>query len=98
RLPQYDSLILSGDPNKPPVTDIIGSPNPLALALDNSDNLITAEASNRVAFYFAELVFQNAANYNSQPLAPGMLALLYRQGLAFSLPTSYDPSAPSNIA
>ena len=44
---------------------------------------LVIEATNRVSFYFAKLTFQNAANYNQRPLAPGMLAFLYRLGVPF---------------
>ncbi|MGH9558403.1 MAG: hypothetical protein ACRD30_04120 [Bryobacteraceae bacterium] len=98
RLPAYDQLILNSNPNQPPISETIGSPTPLAIALDSSDNLITAEATNRVGFYFAQLVAVNAASYsNNQPLAPGMLALLYRGGLAFTLPATWQPGAPFNL-
>jgi uncharacterized protein (TIGR03437 family) len=58
---------------------------PLAITLDAFDNLIVAEGANRVTFYYAKLTFQNSASYNQQPLAPGMLAILYRLGKDFSL-------------
>lgn len=81
RFPEYGTLIL----NPTLVTSVLGSPSPLAVALDKADNLIVAEFTNRIAFYFAKLTFQNAANYNQKPLAPGMLALLYRLGKDFAL-------------
>jgi uncharacterized protein (TIGR03437 family) len=63
--------------------------------LDNSDNVIIAEAANRVTFYFASLAWQNPTNFNIQPLAPGMLALLYRNGKNFSFtPTPYTGALP----
>jgi uncharacterized protein (TIGR03437 family) len=68
--------------------------HPIAVTLDASGNPVIAEAANRVTFYFPALAFQNSANYNSQPLAPGMLALLYRQGLSFSLTSVATPPLP----
>jgi uncharacterized protein (TIGR03437 family) len=57
---------------------------PLALALDNFDNLIVVEAINRVTFFYAKAVSQHAASYNLRALAPGQLAYLYRLGLPFA--------------
>ncbi len=104
RLPEYDSLILNSTPNSYPVSATIHTQTPpLTVALysdtaDLSDNQIVAEAANRITFFFPQLVFQNAANYNSQPLAPGMLALMYRSGLDFNLTTSYPAGQPNNQA
>ncbi|MGD1097467.1 MAG: hypothetical protein ABSB35_36455, partial [Bryobacteraceae bacterium] len=68
--------------------------HPIAVTLDAAGNPIVAEAANRITFYFPALAYQNSANYNSQPLAPGMLALLYRQGKDFSFTTAAAPSLP----
>jgi hypothetical protein len=60
-----------------------------------------AEALNRVAFYYARLTWQHAASYNQRPLAPGQLALLYRLGKDFDLPTADGTSVspwPSVLA
>ncbi len=79
RLPEFQQLELNG----PTITATISAPAPLTLALDPASNIIVADAFNRVTFYYALMAFQNAANFNSQDLAPGMLALLYRYGLGF---------------
>jgi len=47
--------------------------------------VIVGDVSNRVTFYFAQAFFRNAANFNTQPLAPGMLAVLGRYGLPMSI-------------
>ncbi len=102
KVPEYDSLIGSSTSNSYPVTQSIQLQTPpLSVALygdiaDRSDNQIIAETANRITFYFPQLVFQNAANYNSQPLAPGMLAIMYRNGIQFNLNTS--PTYPNNLA
>jgi len=86
RLPEYDQLILTSNPNNPEATETLyASPNPLAVTLDANGNVIVLEAANRISFYYAALTFQNAASYNQQPIAPGQLTLLYREGLNFSL-------------
>jgi uncharacterized protein (TIGR03437 family) len=66
---------------------------PLGLALDASDNVIVGDAANRVTFYFAQAFFRNIANFNTQPLAPGMLAALGRLGLQMSI---QDGAAQTN--
>jgi uncharacterized protein (TIGR03437 family) len=58
---------------------------PLGLALDAFDNVIVGDAANRVTFYFAQAFFRNISNFNTQPLAPGMLAALGRLGLPMSI-------------
>ncbi len=104
RLPEYDSLILNSTPNSYPVNATINTQTgPLTVALysdtaDRSDNQIVAESANRITFFFPQLVFQNAANYNSLPMAPGMLALMYRNGLDFNLATSYPAGSANNLA
>jgi len=51
----------------------IGANGPLAIALDSSENLIVAEAINRVTFYFAKITIRNAFSFTStRPLTPGM--------------------------
>jgi uncharacterized protein (TIGR03437 family) len=97
RFPEFTQLQLN--PN--PTVAQIGSFQPLALALDPFDNLIVAEGINRVAFYYAKLTWQHAASYNQRPLAPGQLALLYRLGKDFNLPTADGTSVspwPSVLA
>jgi len=47
-----------------------------AIGLDSFSNLIVAESSNRITFYFQKLVYRNAANATSgnlQQVAPGMM-------------------------
>jgi uncharacterized protein (TIGR03437 family) len=66
-------------------TATLSAYGPLGLALDASDNVIVGDAANRVTFYFAQAFFRNIANFNTQPLAPGMLAALGRLGLQMSI-------------
>jgi uncharacterized protein (TIGR03437 family) len=94
RLPEYDKLIVELTPTTFPTTGQLATQTqPIALELDNSDNLLISEMANRVTFFYPALAWQNAANYNSQPLAPGQLALLYRWGLGYSF-TSLAASPP----
>jgi len=85
RFPLYETLFQSPVANLSQATAVIAAPAPLAITLDAFDNLIVAEGGNRVTFYYAKLTFQSPASYNSQPLAPGMLAILYQLGKPFSL-------------
>jgi uncharacterized protein (TIGR03437 family) len=84
RFPEFQQLQLN--PSVQPT--VIAVNGPLSLVLDSADNLVVTEAINRVSFFFAKLVSQNAANYNSRPLAPGQLAYLYRLGKPFFLGTA----------
>ena len=84
RLPEFSSLLLN--PNS--VASQIFTNLPQSVALDSFDNLIVAEGLNRVTFFYAKLVQQHAASYNTLPLAPGQLAYLYRLGADFDLPTA----------
>ncbi|HXP83899.1 MAG TPA: hypothetical protein VN841_04230 [Bryobacteraceae bacterium] len=79
RFPEYVSFQFNPNP-----TAQLGSVNPLAVALDPFGNVIVAEASNRISFYYPKLTYQHAATYNQRPLAPGQLAYLYRLGADFS--------------
>ncbi len=85
RLPEYDSLILETSPTTYPITSEIQTQTaPVAVELDDNDNVIIAETANRVTFYYAALAYQNSANFNLNPLAPGMLAVLGRYGNNFN--------------
>jgi uncharacterized protein (TIGR03437 family) len=82
RVPEFTQLLLSAGIA---VTAQIVTNGPLDVALDANDNLVVAEAINRVTFFFAKLGFQHAATYNNLGVAPGQLLLLNRQGKDFSL-------------
>jgi uncharacterized protein (TIGR03437 family) len=56
--------------------------------------VIVGDAANRVTFYFAQAFFRNAANFNTQGLAPGMLAALGRLQLPFSIKDGAASSLP----
>jgi len=57
---------------------------PFAVALDASDNVLIAEATNRVSFYYIQAIYRNAASYSQRGLAPGMLAYIARLGPFFA--------------
>ncbi len=94
-LPEFEKLELNSNPNSPPYEQQINlQSTPLSITLDGSFNPIVAEGANRVSFYFPELTWQHAANYNQQPLAPGQLALLYRLGQPFVLNSASATTNP----
>lgn len=69
---------------------------PIAVALDSFDNLIVAENANRLTFYFPKMFYRHSASYAglTVPLAPGMLALLGRFGVDFSLSSAGVQNLP----
>jgi len=96
RFPAYATL-----QGNPVPSDTISSNGPLALALDQYDNLIVAELTNRISFYFPAMFYRSVANFaagtGNSPvnMTPGMLAELARFGSDFSLtPTSGYLPAP----
>ena len=92
RLPEFDKLILGSTPTQYPVNQTVQAQTAAAaITLDGTGNLVVAESANRVAFYFGAATFGHAASFNQKPMAPGMLALIYR----FGLPLSFDDYAVS---
>src|ERR1700722_2667868 len=90
RYPEYTSCQLSTCV----ATATLSSYAPLGLALDASGNVIVGDLSHRITFYFPQAFFRNAANYNTQPLAPGMLAILGRLGLQMSIKDGAAQTVP----
>lgn len=88
KFPEYQTLIL----NPTQATYSVPAAAPMAVALDAYDNLLVAEASNRVSFYYTEVIFQNAASYATTQLAPGEFAYLYRLGVDFDNTTQQAPA------
>jgi uncharacterized protein (TIGR03437 family) len=103
RLPEFDALQLNSNPNAPAYTQQLNlQTTPFAITLDDTNNLIVADGSDRVTFYYPKLTYQNAASYNGgdangnyfQGLAPGQLALLYQVGLPFNFTPAMESSNP----
>src|SRR5579862_1170442 len=91
RLPSFENLAFNQTAND----TIQLQTQTLAVTLDNAGySLIVAESANRVTFFYPQLAWQNSASYNSNPLAPGMLALLYRAGLDFNFTSTPSQAAP----
>lgn len=77
---------------------------PLALTLDPFDNLIVADSTNRITFYYDQLFYRNSASYSTGlgSLAgagptPTMLAELHLLGTGFNFTPSYSQT-PANLA
>jgi uncharacterized protein (TIGR03437 family) len=90
RYPEFQTLQLNG----PTPTASLLAGGPLQIALDAFDDVVALENSNRMTFYFPSLTYQHAANFNQQPMAPGMLAYLYRLGQPFSIADGAAVSYP----
>jgi uncharacterized protein (TIGR03437 family) len=90
RYPEFQTLQLNGATP----TATLSALGPLQITLDAFDDVVALEASNRMTFYFASLTYQHAANFNQQPMAPGMLAYLYRLGQPFSISDGAASSFP----
>ncbi len=79
----------------PTPTATLSAQNPLTLCLDQFDNVVVLEITNRMTFYFGQATFQHAATFNQQPMAqPGMLAYLYRLGSQFDLTNASATAYP----
>jgi uncharacterized protein (TIGR03437 family) len=87
----------------PEITAVIPAPAPLALTLDPGSNVIVGDAYNRVTFFYAQLTYENAANFNQNGLAPGMIGLLYRlspnnnAGFNQITPQDYTPGSAQTL-
>jgi uncharacterized protein (TIGR03437 family) len=98
RFPEFSQLVTNPAP-----TATLSSAAPIGIALDTFDNIIAAEAANRLTFYYARAVYQHAATYAGSSnlgstLTPGMYTILYRLGKAFEFtPTSAVPPYPKTL-
>ncbi|MFN0102103.1 MAG: hypothetical protein ACKV2U_08435 [Bryobacteraceae bacterium] len=89
RYPRFDRLIVS------PISDyLIPSSIPLAVSIDAFDNLLVAEGSNRVAFYYPGLTALSAAHFLRRRISPGMVAAMYPFGIRFGEETVIAPAYP----
>lgn len=77
---------------------VIGSPFPLAMALDRFGNLITADAVNRVAFYYPSIrVLNSARDAGRTQVAPYTYAAIYGAANAFGDVTRLFTEEPNPI-
>ena len=99
RFPDFSQLVTN-----PGATASLASAGPIGVALDAFDNIIAAEAANRMTFYYARAVYQHAATYASgsnlgSTLTPNMYTILYRAGKAFDFtPVNAVPPYPKTLA
>ena len=80
RFPEYQTLISNGEQ---PTSAIGFQSAPLALTLDAAGNLVVAESSNRITYFYAMLTYRNVANENQAGLAPGMVTYIGLVGANF---------------
>ncbi len=80
RFPSFELLSVTSQANLVTGSGIF----PLDLKVDQNSNLVVADASNRVAFFYQAQASINAANQQSVRLAPGMIATMYAQGGRFA--------------
>jgi uncharacterized protein (TIGR03437 family) len=80
RYPKYDNLIF----NQTAVSSVDVGFNPLAVAQDQYGDLVIADGSSRIGFYFPSMHAVNGASFLASRsfLAPGMLASLCSPGSA----------------
>jgi uncharacterized protein (TIGR03437 family) len=87
RFPKYDNLVTTGAS-----TFTLALPSySLALAQDQFGALVLADATNRIAIYFPQLVATNAASgltSDNRPLAPGMWVSLWPSSGQFATSTA----------
>ena len=77
---------------------VIGSPFPLAMALDRFGNLITADLANRVAFYYPSIrVLNSARDANRTQVAPFTYAAIYGAAGAFGDVTRLFTEEPNPV-
>jgi uncharacterized protein (TIGR03437 family) len=98
QFPNFQTLLTNNQPTAS-IPNVVG---PLALALDAFDNLVVADETNRVTFFFPAMYYRNTANYTSGTpggncttstnLTPGMLAELGRYGLSAQDVFSFSPA------
>jgi len=75
----------------------IGSPFPLALALDRFGNLITADLINRVAFFYPVIRVLNAASAARNQVAPSTYSSIFGAANAFGDVTRSFTEEPNPI-
>jgi uncharacterized protein (TIGR03437 family) len=98
RFPEFSQLV-----SNPTSTATLSAAAPIGIALDSFDNIIAAEAANRLTFFFARAVDQHAATYAGSTnlgstLTPNQYTILYRLGKPFEFtPTQAVPPYPKTL-
>jgi uncharacterized protein (TIGR03437 family) len=78
RWPDYDKLLTSGYASNA----FVYAAYPTAVTMDGFGNLLVAESTNRVDFFFPWLSVTNAASYRTR-VTPGMIASLWPAGNSY---------------
>jgi len=82
RWPSYDNLSVGGYASNGYVYSVY----PTAVTMDGFGNLLVAEATNRVDFFFPSLIVTNAANYSTR-VTPGMIGSIWPAGNTYGTVT-----------
>lgn len=95
RFPDFEHYFQTGGPNGG-VVGYYGAP--LALTEDQYGDLLVADLSNRVEFYYPGLTAVNGASFlATQPLSPGVLASIYPLGVTFGSATASAGDLPNPL-
>jgi uncharacterized protein (TIGR03437 family) len=89
RYSKFDDLVFNPNANY-----TISAISPLAVAIDGFDNLLIADATNRVAFHYPGLTALSAGHYLRRAISPGMIAAFYPLGIQFGDTTASFSSVP----
>lgn len=93
RYPKFDSLLVG----VPLPNFSVPAFNPMAVSIDAFDNLLIADAGNRVAMHYPGLVSISAAHYLNRRISPGMVSALYPLGIRFGETTRTFNEVPNPI-
>jgi uncharacterized protein (TIGR03437 family) len=101
RYPRFDVLTAAGDAPDYQIASVA----PVAVALDSFGNVITAELTHRLAFYFPIMVSVNAANFKPRlgnvispgEAAPGMIASIFPYNYSFTDRTMTFNESPNPL-
>lgn len=80
RFPAYGQLSITSQANLQTGNIIF----PLDIKVDRNSNLVMADLSNRIAFFYQAQASVNGANQQNLNLAPGMITSMYSQGGVFA--------------
>jgi uncharacterized protein (TIGR03437 family) len=106
QLPEFNTLQLTQAPTQQlgNITATTGAGYAaLAVALDPFDDVIVADNTNRVTFYFGQMFYRNTASFaagvqSAAGPTPTMLIELAREGSNFQFQTSYPTGSIANLS
>lgn len=72
----------------------LSTAQPFSVTLDPYDNPVVGDSYQRIASYFPQTAFKNAASYSSRALTPGMLAIMAPLGPGVDAPDAVASAVP----